>query len=112
MRRSLVLVALLATAQTGPATLAQTRQAFLGCLRTVLHDSLHQHISQEEFAARLAPSCSREENAFRSAAVAVDLAAGLTRAAAERGVTFAVNDMRDEILESYMRAVNTDTQAR
>src|SRR5688572_9334301 len=109
MRRSLVLVALLATAQTGPATLHQTRQAFLSCLGTVLRDSVRQRVPADEFPARLASSCTGQEQVFRSASITADLASGLSRAAAEQGAGFEVTDMRQDTLERYKAYVETNT---
>jgi hypothetical protein len=112
MRRSLVLLALLATAQTGPASVPQTRQAFSGCLSTVLRDSLKQGVGPDGFESRLRASCTAEEQAFRAASITSDVAAGISRASAEQDANFEVHDMRDNAVERYKDYVETATQPR
>jgi hypothetical protein len=109
MRRGLVLIALLATAQTGPQALSQTRLALEGCLGTVMRESLLERIPAEEFQARLASRCAAQEQAFRSAAIAADLATGLTRAQAEQSATLAVADMRDNAVQRYKDYLEPNT---
>jgi hypothetical protein len=112
MRRGLILLALLATAQSGPATLNQARQAFSGCLATLLRDSLRQRVPADEFEDKLAASCTAAEQAFRAASIATDLAAGSSRAAAEQGASFEVVDMRDNTLGRYKDYLETNTAPR
>jgi hypothetical protein len=93
-------VLLIAMMAAGPSDLAAARTNYSKCLGSYTRAQVKEGVSAEAFQANIATVCKAEETSFRSASIAVDLAARIPRATAEQNVT-------DEIGYIYENAVET-----
>lgn len=78
-----------------------SRRAYSSCLNTLVRDQLKAKTEPAAFETMLASSCKAQEAAFRSAIVAVDVAAGIKPAAAEENASTEIEDFITNTKESY-----------
>ncbi|HEY0147562.1 MAG TPA: hypothetical protein VGB70_01015 [Allosphingosinicella sp.] len=103
---SSVLAMALAAAAPGssPDALARARKAYSACLTGFMKKSLKDKMEVDAFGTALGPACAAQEQAFRTAVISVDTAAGIKRAAAEENAGMEVTDMvanAKEMFEVY-----------
>jgi hypothetical protein len=109
MISQVLLVTLLASAQ---GNLAPARSTYTRCLGNVMRADLKVKTEPAAFTAKLAESCKAEEAAFRSASVAVDVAAKISRATADKNATEEITYIRENTAETYMSYMDTNTSPR
>jgi uncharacterized protein YfdQ (DUF2303 family) len=104
---STVLAVMLAAAAPGPADkIAVARKEYTRCLKAFMDKSVKDKTEVSTFKAALATTCADKEQAFRSAVVAADVAAGIKRAAAEETAKTDVEDIRLNTSETYEGILN------
>jgi hypothetical protein len=104
-----LLIALLAAAQGG---LAPARTTYTRCLGNMLRADLKERTKAEDFEAKLANACKGEEAAFRSASISTDLAAKISRPAAEQNAADEIGYIRENTVEKYKDYIESNTQPR
>ena len=106
MISQVLLVALLASAQ---GNLAPARTSYTKCLFGVMRQDLKVKTEPAAFTAKLANACKAEEAAFRSASIAVDVAAKISRATAEQNANEEISYIRENTNETYLSYMDTNT---
>lgn len=104
---SSVLALTLAAAAPGPSpeTIAPARKAYLACLGAFMKKGVADKMAVDAFDAAIAPACAAQEQAFRTAVIAVDTGAGVKRAAAEENAGLEVEDMLANMKETFKDAM-------
>ncbi|HEX8578006.1 MAG TPA: hypothetical protein VF655_00240 [Allosphingosinicella sp.] len=92
---SSVLAMALAAAAPGPSPtgVIQARKAYSACLGAFMKKSVADKTEAAAFATGLGPACAAQEQAFRAASIAVDVASGIKRAEAAENAAMVVDDM-------------------
>jgi hypothetical protein len=98
---STVLALALAAAGPSPDALVRARKAYSACLGGFMKKSVADKLAVDAFAAALTPACAAQEQAFRSAVVASDTAAGIKRASAEANAASEIQDMIANTKDSF-----------
>ena len=106
MISQVLLVALLASAQ---GNLAPARTTYTKCLGGMMRTDLRLKTEPAEFTTKLAAACKAEEAAFRSASIAVDVAAKISRATAEANANEEISYIRENTAEKYLSYMDTNT---
>ena len=102
MISSVLAMALAAAAPGSPSDgLARARRDYSSCLSGFMKKGLKDKMDLDAFGAALGPACAAQEQAFRSAAISVDTAAGIKRAAAEENARMEVADMLANAKEKF-----------
>jgi hypothetical protein len=109
MISQVLLVALLASAQ---GNLAPARSAYTRCLGNVMRADLKVKTEPAAFTTKLAAACKTEEATFRSASIAVDVAAKISRATAEQNANEEIGYIRENTAETYMSYMDTNTSPK
>ena len=109
MISQVLLVTLLASAQ---GNLAPARSTYTRCLGNVMRADLKVKTEPAEFTVKIAAACKAEEAAFRSASVAVDVAAKISRATAEQNANEEISYIRENTTETYLSYMDTNTSPR
>ncbi|HYE29000.1 MAG TPA: hypothetical protein VEA61_12325 [Allosphingosinicella sp.] len=93
-----LLVALLASAQ---GNLAAARTTYSKCLGSFTRAQVRERVEEAAFTAKLATACKAEEAAFRAASIAVDVAAKIARATAERNAAEEIGYIHENAVETF-----------
>ena len=102
MISQVLLVVLLASAQ---GNLASARTSYSKCLGSFTRAQVKQKVEEAAFTANLANACKAEETAFRTASVAVDVAAKIARATAERNAQEEIGYIHENAVETFKSAL-------
>ncbi|HYD37287.1 MAG TPA: hypothetical protein VEA60_06715 [Allosphingosinicella sp.] len=97
-----LLIALLASAQ---GNLAAARTSYSKCLGSFTRAQVREKVDEAAFTAKLATACKTEEATFRSASIAVDVAAKIARATAERNAQEEIGYIHENALETFKTAL-------
>ena len=106
MISQVLLVALLASAQ---GNLASARTTYSKCLGSFTRAQVKERVESAAFEAKLATACKAEEAAFRSASVATDVAAKITRATAERNAQEEIGYIHENAVETFKGSLDPGT---
>jgi hypothetical protein len=108
---SSVLALALAAAAPGPSpdAIARARKAYSACLGGFLKKGLKDGMEEAAFEAAIGPACTAQEQAFRTAVIAADTAAGVKRATAEENAGSEVDDMLLNTKEGFKSYKTTNT---
>jgi len=95
-----------------PPDVASLRRAFASCLANHARSSAEKKETPEQFDASLVTTCSSEQQAFRQAVVASDLARGISRKTSEQGVADEIADYLSEAKERFRDALAANSQTQ
>lgn len=99
---SSVLAMTLAAASFQPAdTTRSAREAYQGCLRTFLNQSVEARTPVADFESAITQQCTAEGAAYRAAVIQRETAARSPRPAAERAAEDEIGEARDNAIERY-----------
>ena len=82
-------------------TTRSTREAYTRCLRTYVERSLTERMTPANFATAYPQQCMTEQNAYRTAVIAREVAARSSRADAEESATMEIDDARLNFSERF-----------
>lgn len=105
MISQVLLVALMASAQ---GNLASARTTYSRCLGSFTRAQVKERVEAAAFEAKLATACKTEEATFRSASVAVDVAAKIARATAERNAAEEIGYIHENAVETFKSSLDGD----
>ena len=95
------LLLLLAFAAAPADKINDTRRAYSTCLTKLVKSELEAKTDPAGFEAKVMTACQSEQTAFRDAIIAVDVAAGIKRAAAEENASTEIGDFISNAKESF-----------
>jgi hypothetical protein len=98
-----------APGQSAADSIARARKAYSACLSGFMKKGLKDGMEDAAFESGLAPACSGQEQAFRTAVIAADTAAGIKRAAAEENAGLEVEDILTNTKEMFRDYKSTNT---
>jgi len=102
---SSVLTLLLAASAAQSDTTRTAREAYTGCLRAFVQQSLDARMSAADFTTAFPQQCTRQEAAFRAAVIARENALRATRANAEQAATDEIDEAKLNFRERFEMAV-------
>lgn len=82
-------------------TTRAVRESYTRCLRTYVERSLTERMSPANFATAYPQQCMTEQNAYRAAVIAREVAARSSRADAEESATMEIDDARLNFSERF-----------
>jgi hypothetical protein len=92
-----------------PEAVATARRTYSACLGNFMKKSIHERIEQAAFESGLVPACAAQEQAFRATLIAVDVAAGIRRPAAEENAKLEIDDLQANIKETFRDSIAPST---
>ncbi len=100
MISSVLALAMAASMQPADTTRA-AREAFTGCLRGYVDRSVQSRMAAAEFATAYPRECTTQEQAYRAAVIAREVASRMSRADAEESAGLEIEDARTNFSERF-----------
>lgn len=95
---SVVVALLLPVAADSPS---KSRDAYARCLKEFVKTSAEKKLDSGAFAAALGGACKDKEALFKNVMVSSEVAMGIKRAVAEKGISDEINDYQSMAKEDY-----------
>jgi hypothetical protein len=84
---------------------AQARESYARCLKDFVREGVEKKLEAAAFESAFAAACRDKEAAFKNARVTADVAMGIKRAAAEKGLAEEITDYRSMAKEDFVDAI-------
>jgi hypothetical protein len=84
-----------------PEPPAKSREAYARCLKDLARTSLEKKMDAAAFEAALAGACRDKEALFKTSLISSEVAMGVKRAVAEKGIQEEIASYRSETKEGY-----------
>ena len=88
----------------GSSNLPAARTTYSKCLGSFVRAEVKERTAAEVFATKLGSACKAEEETFRAASIASDLAAKIPRSAAESNFSDELAYIRENAVETFKNA--------
>ena len=96
---ALAILLLVVAAGKNPA--AQSREGYASCLKNFVRASAEKKMDASAFEAALAAACRDKEALFKNTMVSSEVALGVKRAVAEKGIQEEISDYRSSAKEDF-----------
>lgn len=93
-------------------TTRAAREAFTGCLRTYVDRSMQSGMTQDVFDREYPQQCTAQQQAFRDAVLAREMALRATRATADEQANLEIEDARVNFSERFVPPREAPRQAQ
>ena len=98
---ALAMLLLIAAPMPGKNPAAQSREGFARCLKDFVRASAEKKMDAAAFEAGLAAACRDKETLFKNTMVSSEVALGVKRAVAEKGIQEEITDYRSTAKEDF-----------